>query len=394
MTKNDFRNSDFKVLYIAFLFSGIYIRALGNVYLGEIILSLFILVKILNGKKLFLSLLASRFIRAAIVWFIANGVSSIYREKSLSLILISIFTVILTVLSFAAIAHVFEKYPDKLTFSIILYCLGKILGFLVQPGPYTSVLPWKFGFGEPIILVTLVLVGLSRKNYITLFALSLLIFISVTNEARTLSFICLFAMTAFLLMRIKIFSSKKYLYVLVLALVPIIYSIYLQLALSGLLGAHEAERALILTNSDLGPFAARKEFIFSIQAFIKNPIIGYGFNPEVSSNLIMRGYQTLNNLGIKVEILNDTDIPIHSFLMSAFVQGGIFAGIFWIYALKISFSSLLRLPEIQVHQVPILAYLAATMIDKILFSPFGALERMNSALFLVLLIHMRSKLEK
>lgn len=394
MNRLESRNGNRHVLNGAFLLSGISIRILGDVYIGELILSIFIISSLLIGKKISINPVALKLIKAAIVWLVANSISSIYREKSFSLTLIAIFTVILTALSFAAIAHFFETYPNRIMNFVLVYCLGKFIGVIIQPGSYTSALPWKFGFGEPLILATLVFVSISGKAYLTYLGIGLMIIISLTNESRTLAFTCLFALSAYILRMLKILKSSKKLFVLIVGLIPLLYNLYLQVALSGSLGLHEVDRAQILTSTDLGPFAARKEFVFSVQAFIQSPFLGYGFDPLVSRDLIMQGYKTLLDLGLNVKVLNDTDLPIHSFLMSALVQGGLFAGLFWIYSLKIVGGSFLKLTDIEVSKVPLYTYVAATLVDKILFSPFGALERVNSALFLVLLINIHPKTEK
>jgi O-antigen ligase len=164
---------------------------------------------------------------------------------------------------------------------------------------------------------------------------------------------------------------------------------YLEVALGGYLGDTEINRARLLAESDLGPLAARKEFVFSTRAFIDSPIVGYGFEPEVKREIIEDGYQELISNGIKIDYTYLDELPMHSFIMSAFVQGGIFAGIFWLFAIFNSLKAFFYTIEMQRFERPLAAYLSLALIDRILFSPFGAYERLTAAIFLSYILTVR-----
>lgn len=377
-----------RIFQLSLITSGLSIRVLGDVYVGEIILSIFVLSSLLLGMKFQVPSQTRTLVKLLIIWFFANLISSFVRQKSISLTLIAIFTVIITGISLIGILHFFQNYQNERTKFILIFGIGKILGAIIDPSPYVGELPWKFGFGEPIIITALALIIFTKSNTVTYFSLLILAFISLTNEARTLSFLVLFTFLCFVVSNINFFRKHLNSLVLIVLVAPLLYLGYLQLALSGQLGSIEIKRAQVLTNSDLGPLVARKEFLFSVQAFMKSPAIGYGFDPKVSKELILNGYQSLANLGLRVEILNDEVLPIHSFVMGALIQGGLFAGLYWMYVLVLGIRALKIVIMAKKFHIPIVAYASIALVNRIIFSPFGASERLIVDIFIAILLCM------
>jgi hypothetical protein len=369
---------------LSLLLSGYSIRVLGDVYLAEILLSLMALSSIMRGEKVFKLGRFHYLPILFILWFFANLLSSLLNGKSYALTLISIATVTITGLTFRAVFDFFVRFPDRILDSLIFFGLGRLVGIVIDPMPYTEQLPWKFGYGEWIIFLGLVLVAKTKVTKIFWILAPILILISLVNEARTLALLTIGS--AFM----ALFATNKRVtisFIIGASFLPLVlYFGYLDLALGGQLGAKEMGRAHLLAESDLGPLAARKEFIFSTRAFAVSPILGYGFDPQVNREIIASGYQELLENGIKVDYAYLQELPIHSFLMSSLVQGGVFAGLFWIFSLFSSLKALLLSLEKARHARPLIAYLSLSLVDRILFSPFGAYERLNVALFLSYLL--------
>lgn len=369
------------------MLSGYSIRILGEVYLAEFFLALFSLRSILIGRKVFLRGQFQLVPLIFLLWFLANLLSSLLNGKSISLTLIAVTTVVITGLCFRAFYEFFTQYPDKILQSLLMFAVGRLIGVVLDPLPYTALLPWKFGYGEWVILLALTSVAINRSIRMLWIFTPILIIISITNEARTLALLT--AGAAF----VSFFGPKKRVSVSLLmavtALPIFMYYGYLEVALGGHLGNTEINRARLLVENDLGPLAARKEFIFSTRAFFDSPILGYGFEPEVKREIIADGYQELISKGIKVDYAYLNELPMHSFIMSAFVQGGIFAGIFWLFAIFNSLKAFIFTIEMQRYQRSLAAYLSLALIDRILFSPFGAYERLTAAIFLSYLLTFR-----
>ena len=312
-------------------------------------------------------------------WFFANLISSVLAGKSVALILISIFTVILTALTLRSVIDFFITYPQKALDALVFFSLGRIIGILIQPRPYTEALPWKFGYGEWVILLSLLFVARTKNIKLLWISCPILIFVSLANEARTLSLLVIGALF------ISLFGSGKRMgagfLLSIVAVTFFMYYAYLDVALGGHLGPSEITRARVLAESDLGPLAARKEFIFSTRAFADSPILGYGFDPIVKSEIIQAGADDLSRKGIKVEYSYLSELPVHSFLMSSLVVGGIFGGLYWVFVILLSVQALLLTAEMSRYQKPLVAYLSFTLLDRVLFSPYGAVERLNAAFF-------------
>jgi hypothetical protein len=379
-----------KLFQLSLITSGLSIRLLGDVYIGELLLAIFVLSRLLLGKKFNLPIQTRALVGWLVVWFFANFISSFVREKSISLTLIAIFTVVISGICLVAILHFFQTYKDNQTKFILLFGIGKTLGVLINPSPYAGELPWKFGFGEPVIIISLSVMIFLKKKKIAYLLLPLLAFVSLTNEARTLTFLVLFALACFTASSVGFFKKYGNILVLITLVSPLLYVGYLQLALDGRLGSTEIVRAEVLTSTDLGPLVARKEFIFSAKAFMNSPLIGYGFNPEVSKEIILNGYQHLSDLGVRVQILNDEELPIHSYIMGALIQGGFFAGFYWSHVLLLAIRALKRIMIVETFYVPLISYVSIALINRIFFSPFGASERLIAGVFIGILVCMNS----
>ena len=361
------------------LLSGISIRLFGDVYITEVLLSFFALISLISGKKVFNQKGLRIFPFVFISWFMANLVSSVLADKSLSLTLIALGTPLLTGLTFRAALEYLQTFPDEKYRVLFFFIIGRILGVVVNPLPYTSEFPWKFGYGEWVILLSLILVA-KYKSLLLLWVLApILAVISLINESRTLTFLIL---AAFAITSLSPRKRGSLILLVTLTLFPVLsYYAYLDIALNGALGERESSRAQLLASSDLGPLAARKEFVYSSKAFVDSPLIGYGFEPQVNRQILEAGSQELISKGVRVNYAYLNELPMHSFLMSGLVQGGVFAGFIWIVAIRRSAAGFIRSIEMPKYKRSLSVYISLTLIDRILFSPYGALERLNFVFF-------------
>ena len=116
--------------------------------------------------------------------------------------------------------------------------------------------------------------------------------------------------------------------------------------------------------------------------------MGKGFDPQVSDKIILAGYKQLAASNVQLDYRYLSTVPLHSFLMSALVQGGIFAGLFWLLMLFRSIKLTAYAINLASYERPLLVYVLITLINRILFSPYGAYERLNVAFFVsYILIH-------
>lgn len=367
-------------------------RILGDIYIGEVVLSLIAIHSIFQ-KKNHVTNRHMRLLQAfSIIWIISNLVASFNSSKELKWILIGVFTPLITIACLSTCFRFMNLSNDILVKSILFFAVGRLIGALLNPLPYTDAYPWKFGYGENVILLFLATCFIINRSIVTFFGTFILSAISFFNHARTLAFLTLAVGISLIPGHKK--SRSKQIIILLAIFMPLCYWIYINLGLSGYLGSNEISRAQLLTSTNLGPLAARKEVIFSFNAFTKSPLLGYGFNPQVDPHIVISGYQFWADHGYPIRDFDPSVLPLHSFLWSALIQGGFFASSFWIACLLISFFAVYKTLEFGRTSRVLVIYFSTAMIDRILFSPYGAYERLNVSIFMASLLIFLTKIER
>jgi O-antigen ligase len=131
----------------------------------------------------------------------------------------------------------------------------------------------------------------------------------------------------------------------------------------------------------------RPETLVALQAIRDSPILGHGSYP------VDRKYLELRQ-DIQYEHgYSDTDqpedqeypvIPTHSHLTMAWVESGILGGICWIYLLVLTLRGIFALGYLRPNLMPLYCYLLVGFVWDILYSPFGSVNRLWAAFFILL----------
>jgi hypothetical protein len=131
----------------------------------------------------------------------------------------------------------------------------------------------------------------------------------------------------------------------------------------------------------------RPETLVAIQAIRDSPIIGHGSFPFGGKYMQLKqdiqyehGYSESDD----PEDVEYAVIPTHSHLTLAWVEGGILGGICWIYIFILVLRAVLRLSELRPDLAPLYSYLLVNFLWDILYSPFGSVNRMRAAFFILL----------
>jgi hypothetical protein len=135
----------------------------------------------------------------------------------------------------------------------------------------------------------------------------------------------------------------------------------------------------------------RPETLVAIQAIRDSPILGHGSYPVDPKYLQLKqdiqyehGYSDSDD----PEDIGDPVIPTHSHLTMAWVESGILGGICWIYFLALTFRAVLQLGYLRPHFAPLYSYLLVWFLWDILYSPFGSVNRLWAAYFILLSYHI------
>jgi O-antigen ligase len=131
----------------------------------------------------------------------------------------------------------------------------------------------------------------------------------------------------------------------------------------------------------------RPETLVAIQAIRDSPIIGHGSFPFGLKYLQLKQdiqYEHGYSDSDEPEETEFPIIPTHSHLTMAWVEGGILGGICWIYILILVIRGVLRLTTQRPHLAPLYTYLLVSSLWDILYSPFGSVNRMRAAFFILL----------
>jgi hypothetical protein len=131
----------------------------------------------------------------------------------------------------------------------------------------------------------------------------------------------------------------------------------------------------------------RPETLVAIQAIRDSPIIGHGsfpYGPKYLQLMQDIQYEHGYSDSDEPEEVEYPVIPTHSHLTMAWVEGGILGGICWIYIFALTVRSVLHLNSLRPNLAPLYSYFLVGFLWDILYSPFGSVNRIWGAFFVLL----------
>jgi O-antigen ligase len=337
----------------------------------------------------------------ALAWLFGTIVGDLYRGSSHVQSIKGIARVAFFILDFIALAALINKSGRRMMIFLISIFVQMALIMRYFRGDFLT--QWKFG-GSSIVTITALLISsyfYSRRRYwVCFFVVLVLATLNLVFAFRS-QIATLFVSGALIL---PIFNRSKDLRRRG-AQANDLFKIALLLALAGG-AAFLADRAIKL-GADMGLFdesvtqkfqtqangkfgvlvGGRPETLVAIQAIRDSPIIGHG------SFAIDPKY-----LELKQELqyeygYSDTDtpdesespgIPTHSHLTMAWVESGIFGGIFWIFVLGLTLRGIIKVSLTRPALAPIYSYLLLNFVWNVCYSPFGSVNRMWAAFFILM----------
>lgn len=389
------RSSYFFCFLVGFL-SPLYFAFLGRIYFIEIIFFCVFIIKFTIASKRIVRLEKSSrvFVGLATLSGLFTLVGSLYAGASLINLLKGLAAILFLCIDLIAIQTILGSRLHWFKAMIIGVAASSLTQYLFAPGAYTLTSPWKFCFSQAFSIIVLLKVTRYRKFHLVLLGVLSLATVNFLLSFRSAGAFLISSLIIFLASNSERLKKVGAFFLLILSFltIGIAGASYSQLANSGIFGENLQTKNSAQTQGRFGVIlGGRNEMAFSIPAIISKPLIGWGYSASPTDKIIDDGLNFLFTNGVesaysKRLILQQGVIPSHSYLFQFGVAGGVFSMLIWIYCLKIYSKALLivfrRYPD---RESSLLYYfLIVSGMWAVIFSPFGAYERISVALIVSL----------
>jgi hypothetical protein len=376
----------------------------GRLFLSEVVLLLALPFLLDDARRRGVSRVSQVVVALGIVWLFALVFTDIYRATPFHDYSRGWSKVAFFLLNFAAVSLLIDGRWRRVALFAAGLAIGEALQFFVNPDIYATADPWKFGYGGAVTLAGVVLAShpaVYRRPVVASGILLALGIINLKMDFRSQAGICL--LTALLvvvaarserLLRLDRRAVRSFTVLAASVLAGfVIVDGYEYAAGHGSLGA-KAQQKYEAQQSSFGILlSGRPQVIVAIRAIRDSPIIGHGSwakDPKYAAAL-----QTeLRKAGYQGRTLPHTPdiIPTHSHVLGAWVEAGILGPLLWLWALLLALSVLVRVHHLADARVVLVAFLGISFVWDVLFSPFGAQERVFMAFYLIVLLLARQEL--
>lgn len=385
--------------FIIGLVAGIKINLFGQLFLGEPLAIIYLVVRIQGAR---VSTRERWFFVLAVIWSIAQILSDIINETPpIDSAKGALAPVVFASTTLGLILY-FRQNITRIASFLLGVTLAACVNLFTQPSDYfLSINQWKWGIGIIALWIFLIYYSFFRTKEslpVLFLGLFLLSFISILNNARSLAMLPLLAGSTYAILksrRVSFFVAQSFggkfgAAKAFIALIPLLLLLnwsFSQLASSDFpryfLPEDVAQKYQRQASNPYGILlGARSEILISSRAFIDKPLLGHGSwatddGTYINDYLFFRyRYGFDDNLRPVKSYAKDL-IPAHSFLMGSLVWAGVLGGLFWLYALTFLADTFFK----NFAYLPVFYYVGAIFLAwDIFFSPFAAITRWSSAL--------------
>ena len=288
------------------------------------------------------------------------------------------------------------------------YAVSGLVRARLFPTPFMEGEIWKFGYADGVITITLLascyFYARRRNVVVVLFFLGLIAINLIENFRSPLLF--LFVVLAIVvpviperLGRLQLLprrgSASRVAAIVVFSLTAgfVAKQVLVWVTDSGIVDQEAQEK----NKSQLGSggamhlfFAARPEFPVAMKAIADRPLLGHGSAPDEPKyqamlNDMQEEMGQQNMFESALETLGGM-IPVHSYLLQAWVAAGILGSLVWFYLLALCVKSIIRAAILLPPTAPYITYMFIMFFWNIFFSPFGSTVRLvvaGTILFMV-----------
>lgn len=379
------------------------IKLIGRIFLAEILLLLVLFILVPKKGHLLLQKGPRMVLILGVIWLIAQMITDLIRATPFEDFSRGWAKITFLMLNFSAIYLLLVDNVKRIILFTVGLAIGDFLNFYINPSEFALSAPWKFGLATPTSLLVVLIAQWRLITRIRLLPELLIVTfggIAIYLGSRSLG--GFFILSGLLLYihhtpKVRNWFTKKRVTSMRTVILLIIMSlsawgtltIYGIAASSGMLG-EEAEIKYRQQSGDYGVLlGGRIEILASSQAIMDSPLIGHGSwakDPKYRLNLL-----DLEKLGYEINeqaILESESnlIPSHSHLFGAWVEAGILGALFWAWIFTLVIRTLYKIFKIEHVLLPLLITILIGAAWSILFSPFGALERLRWGFFLTLFL--------
>ena len=158
-------------------------------------------------------------------------------------------------------------------------------------------------------------------------------------------------------------------------------------AMQGFFSEDVADKFRTQSQGKLGVlFGGRPETLVAIQAIRDSPIVGHGSFATDQRYVNLKADLLYENGYSEADEPEDLEggIPTHSHLTAAWVESGILGGVLWIYVLVLVIRAIQRITVVRLPLSPLYCYFLVNFVWDIIYSPFGSINRLWGAFFILL----------
>lgn len=282
---------------------------------------------------------------------------------------------------------------------------GTVLTFFISPNRFAAASPWKFGLSFPVNLAVFLFVSSEKcRGHWRITLSAILGVFNLFMGSRSQGGVCLvaaFYLLVTLFLRGKGTESRKLktgsiatlAASIILGVAGIAWA-YQYSATAGILGEDAREKYLQQSKGDYGILiGGRPDLLGAIPAIYDSPILGHGSWVK-GWIYILAEQQALALMGYDAFVLTQDDVeeglmPAHSYLLQAWVWAGVVGALFWAWVFVFTARTLMRVYPPTVALLPVASFMAFSLLWDILFSPYGATERVVFPYYFVTLMACR-----
>lgn len=275
---------------------------------------------------------------------------------------------------------------------VVGFAVGEAIGMVLTPPTDAGVDPWKFGVGQALTLLALVLTERLRpplRRPVTATVLFASAGLDLALGARSL---CLFAVVIGLA---TVLAGDRprgggwlwWLAGLATAGAFTVGMVYTNLAQAGQLGPAEQEKVSFQTGDFGIAVGGRKDVVFLIAGVLRSPLVGWGPGADVPADVKAAAVTWLVGHGYPVygydlvTFVLPPALYLHSVLLDAWATAGLPGLLFWLFAAWLLARGLIAALRARAMAE---AYLVLVACWHVMFSPLGDVTRGHIAVAIAL----------